>query len=90
MNKYFIVDIALIIVAFILLMAFMIICIYEERKNWDERKFFQYTLHSEDNYFLYIDMVKKMKRILFKKRMELICLSFLVFFRRLFIWNKKY
>ncbi len=47
-----------------------------------------YYYDNEVNYFLYMDMVKKMKKVLFNKKNELVCLSILVFLRRIFIWNK--
>ncbi len=46
--------------------------IIDERKKWNKREFFKYTLYYEVDYFLYMDMVKKMKRVLFK---EAICME---------------
>ena len=54
----------------------------------DERKFFKYTLYYEMDYFLYIDMVKKMRIVIFKKMVELFFLSVLVILRRIFVWKK--
>ena len=81
--------IVLLVIAIILILIYGIFVIIDERKKWNKREFFKYTLYYEIDYFLYMDMVKKMKKVLFKKRLELIGLSILVFFRRLFIWNKK-
>lgn len=89
MNKDLITNIALLVIAIILILIYAIFVIIDERKKWNKREFFKYTLYYKDDYFLYIDMVKKMKKIIFKKRLELISLSILVFLRRVFIWNKK-
>lgn len=88
MSKDLIVSIALLVIAIILILIYGIFVIIDERKQWNKREFFKYTLYYEVDYFLYMDIVKKMKKVLFKKRLELISLSILVFLRRLFIWNK--
>ena len=89
MNKDLIESIVLLIIARILILIYAIVVIIDERKKWNKREFFKYTLYYEIDYFLYMDMVKKMKKVLFKKRLELVVLNILVFFRRLFVWNKK-
>lgn len=89
MNKDLITNIALLVIAIILILIYAIFVIIDERKKLNKREFFKYTLYYKDDYFLYIDMVKKMKKIIFKKKLELISLSILVFLRRVFIWNKK-
>lgn len=89
MNKDLIESIILLIIAIILILIYAIVVIIDERKKWNQREFFKYTLYYEIDYFLYMDMVKKMRKVLFKKRLELVVLSILVFFRRLFVWNRK-
>ncbi len=89
MNKDLIESIVLLIIAIILILIYGIFVIIDERKKWNKREFFKYTLYYEIDYFLYMDMVKKMKKVLFKKRLELVVLNILVFFRRLFVWNRK-
>lgn len=89
MNKDLIESIVLLVVAMILILIYGIFVIIDERKKWNKKEFFKYTLYYEVDYFLYMDMIKKMKKVLFKKRLELVWLSILVFFRRLFIWKKK-
>ena len=89
MNKDLIESIVLLVIAMILILIYGIFVIIDERKKWNKKEFFKYTLYYEVDYFLYMDMVKKMKKVLFKKRLELVILSILVFFRRLFVWNKK-
>lgn len=89
MNKDLIESIVLLNIAIILILIYAIVVIIDERKKWNKREFFKYTLYYEIDYFLYMDMVKKMKKVLFKKRLELVVLNILVFFRRLFVWNKK-
>ena len=89
MNKDLIESIVLLVVAMILILIYGIFVIIDERKKWNKKEFFKYTLYYEVDYFLYMDMVKKMKKVLFKKRLKLVVLSILVFFRRLFVWNKK-
>lgn len=80
--------IILLVIAIVLMLIYVTYVIIDERKKWNKREFFKYTLYYEVDYFLYMDMVKKMKRVLFKKRLELIGLSILVFLRRLFVWNR--
>lgn len=77
--------IILLVIAVVLILIYVTYVIIDERKKWNKREFFKYTLYYEVDYFLYMDLVKKMKRILFKKRSELIGLSILVFLRRLFV-----
>ena len=89
MNKDLIESIVLLVVAMVLILIYGIFVIIDERKKWNKREFFKYTLYYEIDYFLYMDMVKKMKKVLFKKRLELVVLNILVFFRRPFVWNKK-
>ena len=89
MNKDLIESIVLLVVAMILILTYGIFVIIDERKKWNKKDFFKYTLYYEVDYFLYMDMVRKMKKVLFKKRLELVVLNILVFFRRLFVWNRK-
>lgn len=89
MNKDLIESIVLLVIAMILILIYGIFVIIDERKKWNKKEFFKYTLYYEVDYFLYMDMVKKMKKVLFKKRLELVVLSILVFIRRLFVWNRK-
>ena len=72
----------------ILSIIYAIYIVIDERKKWQKREFFKYTLRYEMEYFLYIDMVKKMRIVLFKKRVELFFLSVLVILRRIFVWKK--
>lgn len=85
MNKDLIESIVLLVIAMILILIYGIFVIIDERKKWNKKEFFKYTLYYEVDYFLYMDMIKKMKKVLFKKRLELVVLSILVFFRRLFV-----
>ena len=89
MNKDLIESIVLLVIAMILILIYGIFVIIDERKKWNKKEFFKYTLYYEVDYFLYMDMVRKMKKVLFKKRLALVVLSILVFIRRLFIWKKK-
>ena len=89
MNKDLIESIVLLVIAMILILIYGIFVIIDERKKWNKKEFFKYTLYYEVDYFLYMDMVKKMKKVVFKKRLELVVLNILVFFRRLFVWNRK-
>lgn len=88
MDKDLLFSIALLITAIVLLVVYMVYVIVDERKKWNKREFFKYTLYYEVDYFLYMDMVKKMKKVLFKKRIELLWLSILVMIRGLFVWKK--
>lgn len=88
MDKDLLFSIALLITAIVLLVVYMVYVIVDERKKWNKREFFKYTLYYEVDYFLYMDMVKKMKKVLFKKRIELLWLSILVMIKGLFVWKK--
>lgn len=88
MSNDLIVNIILVILAILLIVSYMVYVIIDERKKWNMREFFKYRIYYEVDYFLYMDMVKKMKKDLFKKKFELVCLSVLVFLRSIFIWNK--
>lgn len=88
MSKDLIFNIILVILAILLIVSYMVYVIIDERKKWNMREIFKYRIYYEVDYFLYMDMVKKMKKVLFKKKIELVCLSILVFLRRIFIWNK--
>lgn len=78
----------LLIIQIILSIVYAIYIVIDERKKWQKREFFKYTLRYEMEYFLYIDMVKKMRIVLFKKRVELFFVSVLVILRRIFVWKK--
>ena len=78
----------LLIIQIKLSIIYAIYIVIDERKKWQKREFFKYTLRYEMEYFLYIDMVKKMRIVLFKKRVELFFLSVLVILRRIFVWKK--
>lgn len=78
----------LLIIQIILSIIYAIYIVIDERKKWQKREFFKYTLRYEMEYFLYIDMVKKMRIVLFKKRVELFFLSVLIILRRIFVWKK--
>ena len=78
----------LLIIQIILSIIYAIYIVIDERKKWQKREFFKYTLRYEMEYFLYIDMVKKMRIVLFKKRVELFFLSVLVILMRIFVWKK--
>ena len=80
--------VVLLIIQVILSIIYGVYIIIDERKKWQEREFFKYTLRYEMDYFLYIDMVKKMRIVLFKKKMQLFLLSVLVLLRRMFVRKK--
>ncbi len=77
--------VVLLIIQVILSIIYGVYIIVDERKKWQKREFFKYTLRYEMDYFLYIDMVKKMRIVLFKKKMQLFLLSILVLLRRMFV-----
>lgn len=79
MSNDLIVNIILVILAILLIVSYMVYVIIDERKKWTMREFFKYRIYYEVDYFLYMDMVKKMKKVLFKKKFELVCLSVLIF-----------
>lgn len=80
--------IVLLIIQIILSIIYAVYIIIDERKKWQKREFFKYTLYYEMDYFLYIDIVKKMRIVIFKKMVELFFLSVLVILRRIFVWKK--
>ena len=77
--------IVLLIIQIILSIIYAVYIIIDERKKWQKREFFKYTLYYKMDYFLYIDMVKKMRIVIFKKMVELFFLSVLVILRRIFV-----
>lgn len=87
-NRDLMINIILLIIAIFLLMIYMIYVLVNERKKWNKREFFKYTLYYEVDYFLYMNMVKKMKKVLLKKKLELLWLNFLLLLRRFIIWKK--
>lgn len=66
-NRDLMINIILLIIAIFLLMIYMIYVLVDERKKWNKCEFFKYILYYEVDYFLYMDMVKKMKKVLLKK-----------------------
>ena len=84
-NRDLMINIILLIIAIFLLMIYMIYVLVDERKKWNKREFFKYTLYYEVDYFLYMNMVKKMKKVLLKKKLELLWLNFLLLLRRFII-----
>ena len=70
-----------------ILIIYSIYVIVDERKRWLKREFFKYTIHYEIDYTLYFDMVKKMKIVLFKKKLELLYLNILICLKRLITWK---
>ena len=59
MNKDLIESIVLLVIAMILILIYGIFVIIDERKKWNKKEFFKYTLYYEVDYFLYMDMVRK-------------------------------
>lgn len=70
MSNDLIVNIILVILAILLIVSYMVYVIIDERKKWNMREFFKYRIYYEVDYFLYMDMVKKMKKVLFKKKLS--------------------
>ena len=66
-SKYLLEIIILLVIAIVLTLIYVTYVIIDERKKCNKREFFKYTLYYEVDYFLYMDMVKKMKRVLLKK-----------------------
>ena len=64
MSNDLIVNIILVILAILLIVSYMVYVIIDERKKWNMREFFKYRIYYEVDYFLYMDMVKKMKKVL--------------------------
>ena len=55
MNKDLIESIVLLVIAMILILIYGIFVIIDERKKWNKKEFFKYTLYYEVDYFLYMD-----------------------------------
>lgn len=53
MNKDLIESIVLLVVAMVLILIYGIFVIIDERKKWNKKEFFKYTLYYEVDYFLY-------------------------------------
>lgn len=82
MNKNMIINLILLFISIALLVFYLIYMFMCERKTWKQKEFFKYTIFYESEYSLYFKMVKKMRRIIFKKKLELFYLNILLFFRR--------
>ena len=67
MNKDLIESIVLLVIAMILILIYGIFVIIDERKKWNKKEFFKYTLYYEVDYFLYMDMIKKWRKFFLRK-----------------------
>ena len=72
----------------IVLLIYCICVIVDETRKCNKVKFYKSTLLYEFDYDKYFKMIKKMKRILFVKRCQLLILEILVFLKGVFIWKK--
>ncbi len=75
------------IIMIILLITYAIYVIADERKKLSKIKYYKSTITYETDWGKYCDMVDKQKRILFRKKMQLFWLTFLVKIKRLIRWN---
>ena len=72
------------IVLAIILLVYSIFVIIEER---EKMKYYKYNILYVTNWDKYNTMVKKQKRVLFKKKIQLTFLTVFVRVRRLFKWH---
>ena len=72
------------IVLTIILLVYSIFVIIEER---EKMKYYKYNILYVTNWDKYNTMVKKQKRVLFKKKVQLTFLTVLVKVRRIFKWH---
>lgn len=83
MSKSMIFNLILLFISIALLIFYLVYMFICERKTWKQREFFKYTIHYDSEYSMYFKMVKKMKKIIFKKELELLYLNILLFLRRI-------
>lgn len=74
----------LIAVMVVLLIVYMIYVILDERKKI---KYYKSTIYYETDWDKYNDMVRKQKRIIHNKKVQLFILQVLVFLKGLVVWK---
>lgn len=89
MNQDIMFNILLLVIIMVLLLVYSIFVICDERRKLKEIKYYKTTIKFSCDYFKYIDMVKEMKKVIFKKQVQLMFLQLLVFLRGIFIWKKQ-
>lgn len=67
-----------------IMMIYSIYIIFDEKKK---RKYYKSKIYYDTDWDMYNTMVKKQKRVIFFKRLELMWLTLLVKIKRLFKWN---
>ena len=83
-NKNIMEYIILIIVLTILLVFYFIYIIKDERKKM---QYYKTSIYYESNWDKYSDMLKKQKKIILYKKIQLLFLNVLVFLKELFVWK---
>lgn len=88
MDSDVVISILLLVVIMALLVLYSIFAIIEERRKLKKVKYYKTTIKFSCEYFKYIDMVKKMRKVILKKKIQLVFLEFLVFMKGILIWKK--
>lgn len=73
----------LIILFSLLSFIYIIYVLYEENKKYKKIKYYKYTIRYEIDYFKYMKMRNKMKKVIKKKKLQLKILKVILFMRRI-------
>lgn len=84
LNRDIIINAILCIIMIMLLIAYSIYVIIDERKK---TKYYRHTLLYETDWDKYCTMVNRQKKILFYKKVQLVWFTILVKIKRLIIWK---
>lgn len=79
--------IVLIAVMVILLIVYMVYVILDERNKLKKYKYYKSTVYYETDWGKYNEMVIRQKKIIFKKKFQLLFLQTLVFLKGLVVWK---
>lgn len=71
-----------------LAVAYCLFVIIDENKKYKKLLYYKKNLSYDIYYDKYMKMVRKMKKVLFKKKTELFLLNILVFFKELIVCKK--
>ena len=87
-NNNKLISIIILIIWICLTLWYCLYVIIEETKKYNRLLYYKRNFLYDIYYDKYMKMVKKMKRIIFKKKTELFFLNILVFFKELFVCKK--
>lgn len=87
MNQDIIFNILLLVIIMVLFLVYSVFVICDERRKLNEIKYYKTNIKFSCDYFKYMNMVKEIKKVIFKKQVQLMFLQLLVFLKGIFIWK---